>query len=118
MSRYSGREVQLESCFLCGRLRPNTEMIVSDVEGTRGLLVCLDHGRLVTDPSYRDLNVVSSSVPVLLQPPVREQPVGANLAGTFYLDPVDFFFGREVAPGVLLRETGSYLLRETSGEFV
>lgn len=81
---YYSREAQLESCFVCGRLRPNDEMVVSDVQGTRGLLVCLDHGRLVIDPSFRDLNVVSSSVPILLQPVVREQPVGADISQTPY----------------------------------
>lgn len=80
-------EVQLESCFVCGRLRPNDEMILSDVEGTRGLLACLDHNIFVTNPSFNDLNVVSSSVPIYLQPPVREQPVGADLSLTPYVNP-------------------------------
>lgn len=114
MSYYS-REAQLESCQVCGRLRPNDEMIVSDVEGTRGLLVCLDHGRLVTDPSFRDLNISSGSfMPPF--PPVREQPVGAPIAGTMYAAPVDFLFGRESGVGVVLRESGDYLLREPSYE--
>jgi hypothetical protein len=80
---YYAREAQLEACMVCGRLRPNDEMIVSDVEGTRGLLVCLDHGALVTEPSFRDLNVSSGSfMPPF--PPVREQPVGAPIDGTIY----------------------------------
>lgn len=79
---YYRREAQLEACQSCGRLRPHDEMIVSDVEGTRGLLVCLDHGRLVTDPSFHDLNVVAGFVTEY--PPTREQPVGAPIDGTIY----------------------------------
>lgn len=111
---YYRREAQLELCQVCSRLRPQDEMILSDVEGTRGLLVCLDHGRLVTDPSFRDMNVVAGFV--TQYPPARQEPVGAAISGTLYADPVDFLFGRDTGPGVVLRESGDYLLREPSYE--
>jgi hypothetical protein len=70
--------VQPEVCDLCGRLVPNDQLIVSDVEGLRGYAVCpYCEGDRRLLPSWQDLrrhhHVTHPEYPT------REEPTGAGL---------------------------------------
>jgi hypothetical protein len=74
--------IQPEVCDLCGRLRPQAELVVSDVEGLRGRKVCMEHGSLPFAPSYHDYKRYSPGIPQVETS--RQQPVGSTPLGVIY----------------------------------
>lgn len=67
---------QTEICSLCKRLVNANEIYYADVEGLRGLPICVYHGDLGTRPSYTDLRGIDDTLIAAVNASVREQPFG------------------------------------------
>ena len=70
--------VQPEVCDLCGRLVPNEQLIVSEVEGLRGYAICPYCEPVArVAPSWNDIRGQHEAVHPEF--PAREEPTGAGL---------------------------------------
>jgi hypothetical protein len=77
MSRSDLKGLQPESCALCGRAVAQARLSRSNVQGTRGYVVCDQHGEYTTAPSHEDINRLGRRVP--WADVQRQQPIGGPL---------------------------------------
>lgn len=94
---------QVEVCELCQRVVSVDQLLVADVEGLRGHRICIYHGPLGVEPSYDDLRGADNVVAEAIAEAVRQEPFG------------DVPWWDEGGFGCLLREDGTYFLREGDG---
>lgn len=73
------RGPQTEVCSLCQREVNANELYYSDIEGLRGLPICIYHGDLGTRPSYSDLRGIDDTLVEAVNAAVREQPFGDDV---------------------------------------
>ena len=75
-SRRWPRHVQPEVCAICHRPVEHDEIFIAEVEGIRGLPVCIYHGALGTNPSFNDLRASDSLLSDIAGEDVRTEPFG------------------------------------------
>ncbi len=104
--RVPERMEQLEVCDVCGLLVPISRLVVCDVEGLRGRVVCDVHRierRMRFAPSFHDMQALWGGN---LAPDAgtRQEPIGAA-----------FWFSDA---GAILREDGFYILKEDNNSYI
>jgi hypothetical protein len=78
-NRRTRNAIQSEICDLCGRACDQDRMLVADVEGLRGQLICPWHRmNLVTAPSYNDYRRDGGDV-LPFDDVSRQEPIGGSL---------------------------------------